>query len=326
MNIIRLRFAAFAAAFVFIAAAAGCAASDPESEAVAGTTAIAIGVGPTITNTSAYYANEQDYFGAEGLSVEFTVNQSGAEAIPLLLNGQVQFAQADPVSVLVAISKGTPLVIVANAAIIADSSDEDSYGTIVPADSDITSVKDTAGHTIAVNALNSLAQIGTKAAIDAGGGDSDAVQWVEVPLPQTVEAVSRGTVDGSATAEPFLTPAKDAGLRVLPDSGLAVELGGIPTAVYITTAEYLAQHEDVVKGFAAAMDTANQALGKDPELVRKTAETSTTLTPEQLATIILPPFGAKPSVDQLERLETQLVRYGVLSEPLDDLAKKVFTG
>lgn len=326
MNIIHRRLAASAAVVVFIATMAGCSSGDPQAQTSAGATALTIGVGPTITNASAYYASEQDYFADEGLSVDFTINQSGAEAIPLLLNGQVQFTQADPVSVLLAISKGTPLVIVANAAIIAETSEADSYGTIVPGDSEIESVKDTAGHTIAVNALNSLAHIATRAAIDDGGGDSAAVQWVEVPLPQTVEAVSRGTVDGSATAEPFLTPAKDAGLRVLPESGLAVALGGVPTAVYVTTEEYLAQHEDVVKGFAAAMNKANQALGEDPDLVREVAATSTTLSADQLATIILPPFGAKPSLEQLEQLETQMVRYEVLSAPIENLANQVYSG
>jgi len=41
------------------------------------------------------------------------VVQSGAAAIPLLLNGQLQFAAADPVSAIVAASKNIPVTVVA---------------------------------------------------------------------------------------------------------------------------------------------------------------------------------------------------------------------
>jgi len=158
--------------------AAGTAAS-----AAAGTTALKVGTSPTLSNASLYLATQNGVFADHHLAVTPQLVTSGAEAVPLLLNGQIQFTAADPLGALVAISQKVPLVIVAQANVVPANPAQDSTGLLVKASSPIRDAADFAGKTIAVNALNSLSQVTTEATIDQAGGNASTVKFVELPIP-----------------------------------------------------------------------------------------------------------------------------------------------
>src|SRR5260370_22604662 len=111
-----------AGAVVIGMAVAGCssssnAASTTSSGATsattqAQTTKLTVGTSPTISNASLFLPTEDGTFAKNNLDVTPVVIQSGAQAIPQLLNGQVQFAAPDPLSSILAISKHVPLGLV----------------------------------------------------------------------------------------------------------------------------------------------------------------------------------------------------------------------
>src|SRR5436190_19417923 len=98
--LIVLLFAALAAVL-----AATAAASTTSRGAV---TYIKVGTSPTISNVSLYAAIINRNFAKKKVGVLPQVVTSGAQALPLLLNGQIQFTAADPVGALSAISRGIP--------------------------------------------------------------------------------------------------------------------------------------------------------------------------------------------------------------------------
>ncbi len=323
-----------AGAVVLCLAAVGCsskAASTTSSGATsattpAQTTKLTVGTSPTISNASLYLATEDGTFAKNNLDVTPVVIQSGAQAIPQLLNGQIQFAAADPLSSILTISKNVPLEIVVGGNVVPSDQSKDPSGLIAKGSSSIQSLAGLDGKTVAVNALNSLAQVGLEAAIDAKGGNSKSVKFVEVGFPQMVAAVQSGTVDAAATNEPFITAAKAAGDREIPFGGLATSMAGVPQVVYLTSKSYASSHPDVVKAFAASINAADTTLGQNPGLIRTVGAKSTTINAATLAKITLPYFGPKLSLDSLTKLETLMVKYGVLSAPVQNLGQSIYGG
>lgn len=308
--------------------AAGAASTKQSgSEAPSGaTTSLTIGTSPTISNASLYYAIDDGPFAAHKLKGTPVVIQSGAEAIPQVLNGQVQFSASDPLSALLAIAHGTPIEMVVGGNVAASSQATDPSALIVKDDSPIKDLAELDGHTVAVNAINSLGQVGLEAAVDATGGHSSTIKFVEVAFPDMVAAVKNGTVDGAATNEPFVTLGKSQGQRIVPRGGLSTTLAGVPQVLYVTSKSYAQSHPSVVAAFAAAVDAGDQALSKDPSEIRQIGAKSTTLPPPVLAKITLPTFGPPLTVASLEKLEKYMVKYKVLSAPIPDLSQYVYSG
>ena len=293
-------------------AASGAAAPGPD-----GTTAITVGTSPTLSNAALYYAKSAGYFAEQKLDPTISPVQSGAAAVPLLLNGQLQFTAADPVAAIVAASKNVPITVVAPGNVASGDPATDATAILVKGDGPIGSVRELAGHTVAVNALGGLSHLTALRTIDQESGDSSAVKFVELPLPQMVDAVSRGQVDAAVVNEPFATVGTDAGLRKIA-APFAVALPGVPQLVYIAAKPYAAQHPEVVKAFSAAIMRANGYLAEHPDEVRTIGRTSTQTPPEQLDKIVLPTYTDQP-LDRavLGSLMDLMVRYRVLTAPID---------
>src|SRR5260370_32106298 len=160
------RRAVLAGAAVLCLAAVGCsskAASTTSSGATSATTParatkLTAGTSPTISNASLYLATEDGTFAKNNLDVTPVVIQSGAQAIPQLLNGQIQFAAADPLSSILTISKNVPLEIVVGDNVVPPDPSKDPSGLIVKGSSSIQSLARLHGKTAAVNALSSPPQ------------------------------------------------------------------------------------------------------------------------------------------------------------------------
>jgi len=299
-----------------VVAACGSGAPGPAQNAD-GSTPIAIGTSSTLSNASLYYADSGGAFAQRKLAAKLTVVQSGAAAIPLLLNGQLQFAAADPVSAIVAASKNIPVTVVAPGSVTSDAAATDSSSLLVRADSPITSARDLAGRTVAVNALRSLAHITVMSSIDKSGGDSSAVKFVELPLPQMVDAVSRGQVDAAAENEPFSTQGVRNGLRKIA-APLSEAVPGSPQVIYLAEKRYAVEHQPTVRAFAEAVTEAGGYLGQHPDQVREVGRTSTATPPDILGKIVLPVFnGDRLSQASLTGVMDLMVRYRVIPAPVD---------
>ncbi|MGC0362370.1 NitT/TauT family transport system substrate-binding protein [Rhodococcus sp. 27YEA15] len=301
----------------------GCSLSGENNASAEAPEILQVSNPTALSNTSLHYANSSGIFEQHGLTVETRNAQSGAQSLPLLLNGQLHFAAADPVSALTAISQGNPIKIVVGGNVVPADPEADISALLAKDDSSIRSVADLDGTTVAVNALRSFSQLGLQAAIDENGGDSTTVNWIEAGFAQMPDAVERGTVDAAAAAEPFVTAGKDAGLRLVSKGGLSTTMAGVPQVTYIATTDFVNRNPEIVKSFVDSINESNSALGATPELIREVGKTSTDMTPDQLAAVTLPTFGPPLTLDSIAKLETYMVRYGILSAPIENLADHV---
>ncbi|MDQ1496266.1 MAG: hypothetical protein QOG69_2749 [Actinomycetota bacterium] len=285
-------------------------------------TKLSVGSSPAILNVSLYYAAQSGIFAKNGLAVTPKVIASGQQAIPQLLNGQIQFAASDPVGVINAIAHNLAVEFVAPAGFPGANPAGDITGLLVK--SSITKASDLNGKTVAVNAIGGILQLAAESVIDSSGGNSSSIKFVVLSLPQMAAAVKAGTVDGAVASEPFLSQGVKAGLKDL-SSVAATAAPEVPTVVYMTSKSYATSHPDIVKSFAASLMEANTYLTAHPEEIRTVAVKSTGTSADILAGIQLPAFKPEPlSLDALNQLQTLMVKYKLLDKPIDlsaDLAK-----
>jgi NitT/TauT family transport system substrate-binding protein len=300
---------------------AGCSSGSSVSSArhsadattsAASSTALTVGMGAGVYTAPL----STSYFKDAGLTVTPQNVTSGAVAIPLLLNGQLQFSEADSVGALTAISKGVPLVIVGAVTSGGATPATDNTGVLVKPGGPVTSAAALSGRTVAVNAIGGSAQLSAEAAIDKLGGNSHEVKFVELPPASMVSAVQNGTVAAAVTSA---IDGQAAGLRVL-FSPLAAGMPSAPLIVWITSQAYAASHPAIVAKFAKATAQADTYLAAHPDIVRQiTVSTSTIkVSPALAQKLVLAQF--LPATVQKAALQTVIdvmEKYKVISAPIN---------
>lgn len=212
------------------------------------------------------YAQEEGFFAKEGVNVELQPMTSPAAIASAVASGAVDIGFSSITIVAIAHSKGVPLVLVAAGPLAVAPNAPQSGGLIVAAPSAIHTAKDLDGKTLCAAGLATLTEFAPRAWIDANGGDSATVKFIEVPYAAMHEAVITGRCAAGYLTEPFYTPAK-------PDTRtLAWTLDSISKnylgAGWIATTAWTRDHADAVARFASAMrDAANWANRQPPAIV-----------------------------------------------------------
>ncbi|MBS3941417.1 MAG: ABC transporter substrate-binding protein [Actinobacteria bacterium] len=279
---------------------------------------------PTVTKAPMYLGMEKGFFAEEGLNVEENVVQSGAAVTAAVMSGEAHFASSALVPTVTAADKGLDVRVVMTAASATPpDAPTDAYGDsviIVAEDSDIQSIADLNGTTIAVNALQAGLELAVRGTVDRLGGDSDTIEFLPVPFPEMVTALNDGHVDAIAPLEPFVSSATAAGHRVLhhafpydPD-----ETGEFVNSVYFTSGVYADENPEIVAAFRRAIERSNAYAEEHPDEVRSMIPIYTGISEEVAAKIALPSY---PSVMDLDayRAEIELMAYyGFISGPVDE--------
>jgi len=323
------RLATFVAGIAAVAAlAAGCTSSPPaqgdaSSPSAGGpleTTSLTISIGANAQDIALDYAIEQGYFKAVGLDVQTTVLQSGAQLIPLLMNGQMQMGLSNIPSVAAAVTQGLPVQFVASAAYNA-STGNSADGIIIKAGSDIKSPKDLVGRTVAVPAVSGSSAILVLAAVAKDGGDASKVKLVEMAQPDMIGAVQAGKVDAGAEVEPWVTNAKAAGLDVLVYSGSFALPGQLFTG-WVASKDFVAKNPNTIAAFRSALaksaDEIEASVKGDGKLARAEVKKNTQLDPNVVDQMILPTFSSQPiTADNVQATLDALQQFGQLDQPVD---------
>jgi NitT/TauT family transport system substrate-binding protein len=282
-----------------------------------------IGVIPSDFAAEAYYAKDLGLFQKAGLNVEITPMNSGSAIASAVVSGALDVGYSNVVSLAIAHDRGIHVTIIAPANL--SDSKQPTVGTLAVAkSSSIRSAKDLNGKTIGVNALNDIAGLGTRMWIDANGGDSTSVRFVEIPFSEMPEAVRTGRVDAASmnqTVDPNLGKPGDP-LRLLANAFDAIS-PHFASSAWFSSSDWVSKHPAETAKFLTVMrETATWANAHHREsaailakYIRKTADEiegvtrvpySTTLTPQLLQPsidlaarykVIRKPFAAKDFLD-----------------------------
>ena len=197
------------------------------------------------------YAKELGYFAKAGLDVTITTMSNTPTIVAAVVAGALDIGYTTIDSVASIHSHNIPLVVIAPATDYLDPATVKTAGVLVKPDSPIRTAKDLKGKIIASPALHSLGTTGASAWIDANGGDSSTVQYVEIPFPAQPAALAQGRVDGIFEVEPFFGAAAKTN-RVLFEGYSAISKHFLLN-LFVTTPTWAKANADLVNRFVSVI-------------------------------------------------------------------------
>ena len=293
---------------------AGVPASDE------GPVTLNVGVIPIADVAPLYLGMDKGFFEEEGLKIVPKLAEGGAAIVPAVLAGDDQIGFSNTTSLIIAASKDLPIQIISQGVLAGESTEQAWDGVVVPKGSDIESITDLEGKTVAVNTLNNVSQIVVNTALEKAGGDPSKVKYVEVPFPDMNAALESDRVDAAFQVEPGYSGGLAAGSRNI--SNAYEEMApNYTVATYFTSKQYIAENRDVVDRFARAMQKSLEyAAGHDDE-VRAIVGTYTEIPQEVLDKMNLPVWKSDLNQPTIEQTADAALKYGFIEEKpaLDEL-------
>jgi NitT/TauT family transport system substrate-binding protein len=292
--------------------------SAPASPGAAGAelTKVSVGVIPILDVAPLYLGIEKGIFTRHGLDVTPTPAQGGAAIVPAVLAGSNDFGFSNVVSLLTARDKGVPVVAVAGGSSSTGDPAKDFNSVLVAKGSTLTSAKDLAGKTVAINTLNNIGDTTVRTAVEKAGGDPNAVKFVELPLPDMPAQLAAGRIDAAWTSEPFVTAIQAQGGRILFDA-LTETYPDLQVATYFTSEQTKAKDPELVKSFVAAMDESLAYATAHPDEARAVVTTYTKITADVAAKVVLPGWPAELDEASLTAVGQAARKYGTLTNEPD---------
>lgn len=276
-----------------------------------------VGATPTLSGLGLRVAISEGKFTASGLTVTPVANKSANDAVPQLLSGELQVAQMDTITFMQARSQGLPVKIIAGNGEQSTNGENGAMsaaGVVAKAGSTISSPTDLVGKKVGVPAIKTQTWMNIRAVVDAAGGDSSKINFVEVPSAQTIDLVMQGTVDASTPAEPLMSSSIAAGKVKLIHNTDAPGNKGVPSSVYVATEDFIAKNPDTVKNFSAGIYAAAKDVNGNRDLAAKIAQSELKYTPEQLNKAFYQTFAVaatKPA--DIDKVADLAVKYGILT-------------
>jgi NitT/TauT family transport system substrate-binding protein len=201
------------------------------------------------------YAKELGFFASANLDVQLQPIPYGSAIASAIAANTIDIGYAATVTVATAHSHGLSFVFVAPAnEFSVQKMPQPTSGIVVSATSTIRTGRDLNGKTFGTAGLSSLAEFAPRAWVDANGGDSTTLKFVELPFSQLPEALATGRVDAAFITDPFFSQAKANG-RVL-GYGLDAVAKEFLVGGWIATSAWATAHPAEVAAFAGAVSRA----------------------------------------------------------------------
>lgn len=252
---------------------------------------------------------DEGIFEKHGLDVEVVPAQGGAQAIPALLSGDIQFAIGQPFGPFRADQQDLGIKVIGNfSSSLAEG--QDVNGVVSLADSGIESPKDLSGKKVSVNSLGAAGDLTIKAAVDADGGDSSTIEFVEVAFPDAEAQLEAGNIDAAWVPDPFFSKIGSAGNYVV--SPYQAVLPGLTVLMSITTDELIESDPQLVEDYAAASAEALEFTQNNDDAARAAIVKHLGIPEEVAAGLTLPTFTAEMDTAQITQLADLALEYGSL--------------
>ena len=302
------------AATLVLSSCGGGEGTEGSGQAPSAATPVTVQAGyiPVIDVAALYLGDEQGFFEDAGIDLNVNTGQGGAALVPPVVSGEYQFAFSNMVSVLTARAQGLPLQIIASGSASTGVEGEDVSMIRVREDSDIQSAADLEGRRVSVNTLNNLLQMLGDVAVDADGGDPDAVDFVELPFPDAVTALGNGDIDAMVTAEPFDSIAEAAGTRVIASPYLAMSEESLTTSVYFSSEQQLQEDPELFEAIVTAINQSLEYAQEHPDEVRAQLSTFTQIDPSVIEQVTLPTFDPAIPEESVQTFIDTATQFGIL--------------
>jgi NitT/TauT family transport system substrate-binding protein len=281
----------------------------------AGLTDITVGVVPYSPDAIHWYGIDGGIYKKHGLNVKTEAAASPIAIAAAMASGKQQFGfTTTPVLVNANISGAGQKCVTS---VAGQSSPKDSTALVVPKGSDIKSLKDLKGKTIAEVQLGSLNRLAMQVLLKKAGVDNNDVKHVAIPFPQMPQALASGRVDAAVIVDPFLQTATKAGGKVIVQPNAELYAGGT-IVCFAATTKYLDGHAKVAGEFQAAMNESLAYFKTHPKEVLKTLVKYLKLSPEAAANQkIETNYNPELNVKSIGMIQQQMKEFGWIKKTVD---------
>ena len=216
-------------------------------------TVLRVGLIPTDAAAQPYYARELGLFEKAGFDLELTPLHNGAAIMAAVAGGSLDIGFSSVVALSTAHERGLALSLLCSSDYY--SLKHTTTGIIVvDRDALIHDAKELEGKSFAVTGLKNTAGLSVRNWIDARGGDSSKVKFVELPFPAMPDAVRARRVDAASISLAFAPTAGQPGdpLRVLGQAYDSVASRWVISG-WLATNDWVAKYPAEGRRFLAVM-------------------------------------------------------------------------
>jgi NitT/TauT family transport system substrate-binding protein len=293
--------------------AAAVAAARTRASAAASLTPVAVGssaeddIGPVL------YAIATGAFAKAGLDVQVTLLGSGSAAAAAVAGGTLQIAKSSSLPLVTAHARGVPFTIVTPGTI--STTDHPSSVIVVRPDSPLRAPRDFNGKIFGQNSLGDVGVLLSRGWLDANGGDSRTLKFLEMPGTAVGPALAEGRIDAATLRNPGLAAVLAAGQgKAFAHPGDALGKR-ILISVWFSTATYVAANRDIVRRFTAVMHDASAYSNANPHEMAKYLAPYFHEDVASLSRTLPALLGTTLETADLQPIVEAALRYGLIAKP-----------
>jgi NitT/TauT family transport system substrate-binding protein len=191
----------------FAALTASAAAAPCLALAQGAPTTIRVATAPVESYALMFYGIDRGFFKAANLDIQMQVFGAGGGVMQAAGGNAIDIGCANVGAQANAHVAGLPLSMIAAGGLY--STNSPTTVLAVAKNAPFKTAKDLNGKVIGVSTLHDLQQASVLKWIDANGGDSSTLKFIETPVPTMAPALTAGRIDAACLLEPSLTFAKD---------------------------------------------------------------------------------------------------------------------
>ncbi|MEO8528187.1 MAG: ABC transporter substrate-binding protein [Pseudolysinimonas sp.] len=266
-----------------------------------------------ISETGALWAGiDAGIFADHGLTLNVIPAAGGAQAVPSLLSGDIDFAIGSPVSAIKASLAGEDVRIIGGYSEGNQVGTPDPNSVVAAAGSGITSWKDLEGKNVGTNSPGAHGNLAILEAVRLDGGDPSKVNFVIVQggFPAMPALLESGELDAAWVPDPFRGIAVKAGGTDIGYPWQAGGLAGLAGLVDITVQKVIDEKPQMVKQWIAAMDDMTAYGIANPDKVNEAIAKNLDIPIAATAGITSATRASTVNRTRLEALIAAGIRYG----------------
>jgi NitT/TauT family transport system substrate-binding protein len=257
------------------------------------------------------YGISAGIFRKHGLEVAFQKAASGSAVAAAVAGGALEIGKSSIVPLISAHARNVPLTIVGPSVVhrigVADSA------LMVAANSPIRSARDLNGKPVSVAGLKDMQWLATHAWLDANGGDSSSVQFLEIPGSSVGNALEAGRISAGTLSEPYITQALKGGkARIL--AKMVDAFGGALTTAFFTNVDFATKNRDAVARFSKAIVEASAYCNAHPAEMTDVMSSYTSIDKTMLADMVLPAFALTVDARSFQPIVNAAAKYSVIDK------------
>jgi NitT/TauT family transport system substrate-binding protein len=308
-NVRRRNFAGSLAALAIARSALGPA------QAQAPPFALQLGSNAADDVTPVLWAQHSGMFAKAGLTVDIQKFTAGSAVTAAVVGGALDVGKSSLLPLISARAHGVPLKLIAPGEIWL--SEQPISGMVVLKDSPVASAKDLNGKTLPTPSLRDIVETSSRAWIDANGGDSKTVHFVELPSAAVLAALLDGRVAAATLSNPYFGNVAASGkVRILSRPEDAIAKRFMITA-WFATETYIEKNRDALTKFVQTI--AQAALYTNAHHAETVPVTAPFwgLDPAVLAGMTRSYVGSSVDPRDIQPLIDVALKYGTIDKPID---------